>query len=94
MKPTMRDYDDWCLHPVTTWYMNEVLQGYANAKAAENGRSVGQRGDRMEDDYMILAKQAGHIEGVEFAVELDPFENKRPEEGNDETNSDRKATAD
>ncbi len=73
----MKEFDGWRASPGSRWYFEGVLKDYAEAKAAENGRAVGARGDSMEEDYMILAKQAGHVEGVEFAIELDPFEGER-----------------
>ena len=91
--PKMKEFDGWRNSVTGIWFFEYVLPDYARLTAEENGRSVGNRGDTMQEDYMILAKQAGIVEGVEYAATLDPFENER-EEIVDESTSDRKADID
>ena len=86
MKPTLSQFDAW--KAAGQWYFEVYLQGYADATAEENGRSVGNRGATLQDDYMILAKMAGVVEGVEFAITSDPFADER-EEMQDEDTGDR-----
>ena len=86
--PSISEFDGWKASIVGQWYFEHYLQGYANATAEENGRAVGKRGASFEDDYMILARQAGIVEGVEFAITADPFEEERKEK-NDEDSSHR-----
>jgi len=86
----LRDFDAWRASPVTVWFLETYLQGYAEALAEDNGRAVGNRGKDLYEDYMILAKQAGFVEGVELAITADPFTEER-EEKEDEAESDRTA---
>ena len=81
----IQDYDAWLGNPVTRWVFAQ-LQDYAEKLAQENGRAVGERGSNMQDDYMILAKQAGVVQGVEFAITADLLADER-EEFIDETES-------
>jgi len=78
-RPTMAQYDGWRASPAGQWFFGVYLQEVANQTAEDNGRSVGNRGSTLHDDYMILAKQAGSVDGIEFAINHDPFEDERKE---------------
>ena len=94
-RPTMAEFDGWKNTAVGAWYFHHYLQGFADIYAMENGRAVGNRGASMHEDYMILAKQAGIVEGVESVINgiseedelLDPFAEERNQD--DETHLDR-----
>ena len=77
-EPKMSEFDGWRSSPVGAWYF-EVLQGYANASADMNGRQVGSMEDSQGKEFMTYVKNAGVINGVEYAINLDPFEDRRQE---------------
>ena len=80
----MKEFDGWRASPVGVWFFETVLQGYADASAGINGRAVGSVEDSQGKEIMTYVKNAGVINGVEYVIALDPFEDERPEEGNDE----------
>ena len=90
IKPTLREFDEWRTTSVGKWFFDEVLVKDAQERAMLNGRAVGVRGPTLYEDYMILAKEAGVIEGILYAINEDPFEDERKElADSDQVNLDR-----
>jgi hypothetical protein len=77
-KPHMSDYDAWRNSSVGLWFFEHHLQGEADLSASENGRAVGLFSPAI--DYMTFVRKAGVIEGIEHAINSDPFEVEREEQ--------------
>ena len=88
----MKEFDGWRASPVSVWFFEEVLHEYVRAAAAINGRAVGSTEDSIGKELMTFVKNAGVINGVEYVIDLDPFEDER-EDIKDEAESYRQATA-
>ncbi len=72
-RPLMREYDNWRRSSVGQWFFEHYLQEYADEGARLNGRQIGQM------EYDVCVRNAGVIEGVEYAITADPFEEERDE---------------
>ena len=79
-----RDFDAWREMPVGRWFFDQVLQGYADEAAKENGRAVGSLEETQGKEFMSFVKNAGHISGVEYVINLDPFDEERQELDNED----------
>ena len=77
-QPKQSEYDGWRNSAVGIWFFEHYLQGYADTAAIENGKSAG-RYPAKDEDHMICVRKAGHISGVEFTINADPFEEEREE---------------
>ena len=73
----INEFDGWRNSPVGRWYFDTYLKGYADAAAAENGRSLGNLAETSFEDYAIHVKNAGIVEGIEYAIHTDPFIEER-----------------
>ena len=71
------EFDGWRNSPVGRWFFDTYLQGYADVSAADNGRSVGNLEATSFEDYAVHVKNAGIVEGVEYAINADPFIEER-----------------
>jgi len=88
--PNMKDFDDWKSSPTGQWFFGRFdvdgsviekgwLQEQADLRAQDIGRSMG-RQDMPDKDHMEAVRQAGFVYGIEYALEIDPWER----EGSDE----------
>jgi hypothetical protein len=74
-RPTLNEFTDWKHHPVGRWFFDH-LQETADDLAADNGRAVGRLQDK-DSDHMKCVFTAGHVAGIEYVVDIDPFEEER-----------------
>lgn len=75
------DFDGWRNSPVGIWFF-DLLREYADEAAKINGRAPGSYLTAHED-FVAFIRNAGHIDGIEYVINFDPFEEERNEsEGN------------
>ena len=77
IEPTLQEFDGWKHSSTGKWFFEHYLQGYADESAGVNGRSFGQMSEVKDDDFMIHVFNSGVINGVEYAINTDPFEDAR-----------------
>lgn len=80
-RPTVSEFDGWRQSVVGIWFFEHYLQGYADFSAGQNGRAVGLYSTSHEE-LMTYARNAGVIQGVEYAIGTDPFEEERSTDEN------------
>lgn len=76
--PKLNEYDGWRNSAIGIWFFEHYLQGYADLAAIENGKAAGTWTD-IGRDHMNYVRNAGHVSGVEFVINNDPFEGEREE---------------
>ena len=77
-QPKITEYDGWRSSAIGIWFFEHYLQGYADEAANINGRAVGTYPTK-DEDHMTYVRNAGHINGVEYTINNDPFEEERNE---------------
>lgn len=85
-QPKLTEFDSWRNTAIGIWFFEHYLQNYVDAAAMENGKAAGTYTSK-DIDHMIFVRNAGLIHGIEYAINIDPFEEERQakEEAKDET---------
>jgi hypothetical protein len=65
------DFKGWRHSPMGLWFFDQYLQDYADASANVNGRMPGAG---IDPDTLVL--NAGVINGVEFTIDANPWEDE------------------
>lgn len=73
-QPREREFKAWRNSEVGIWFFEHVLQSYADVLARANGTAIGQQ------EIETCIRYAGTVEGVEYAISLDPYEGDQEDE--------------